>query len=232
MIGVFDSGSGGERTARIIRSAAPLADLALLTDRENSPFGRRTEDELIGITEAGINRLRDAGCERVLIACCTASTVHPMLKSEAREISLPIIMPTAKAAAELSESGRIAVIATEATVRSHAFSDILEDVCASEIEASELVDLIESGNTDTSAARVYLGALAQRIADSGADVLILGCTHFGLVKDRLEAEVKKIIKRKIKTVDSAETGAREILKLARTDGSGATVRIETKKERN
>ena len=91
MVGLFDSGSGGLNTVRYIKENAPDVDLVYLIDRARAPYGIKTEKELVGITSENIERLLDMGATRVLIACCTASTVHPQLSHGLKIISIPIV---------------------------------------------------------------------------------------------------------------------------------------------
>ena len=231
MLGVLDSGEGGENAVKELRLLAPRSDLVLFKDRKNSPYGRKSRDELKDIVSVGIERLIKEGCGRVLIACCTASTVHSELPHRLREVSTPIILPTATRARELSRAGKIALIATDATVRSHAFADYLGDELAGELAASHLVDEIERGARDGLISRQlceYLCSLMLEVAGTGADTLILGCTHFVRLSGEITRIYKSITGRKITLVDSAKEGAGAILRehpqLAR--GDGRLLRIE------
>lgn len=228
MIGVFDSGEGGENALAAIRRLCPSADATFFADRKNAPYGRKSPDELVRLLERGITRLLDAGCERVLIACCTASTVHGRLRGALAERSLPIVHPTAEAALRAADGGSIAVIATDATVRSHAFRDALGESCALEVAASPLVSAIERGAKDgavSDALGAYLDRLLRPVSDTGADVLLLGCTHFVRLEGEISRRLYAASGKKIITVDSAEVGAREILRFGCSGGSGRTVRI-------
>lgn len=215
MIGVFDSGEGGENAVRHIRRMEPCADIALFADRKNAPYGTKSRGELIRLTEAGIRRLAEYGCGRVLIACCTASTVHQWIREPMRRASLPIIEPTAKRAVTATRSGRAAVIATEATVRSHAFRAALGGVCACEVAATELVTAIERGERDGNISQKtaeVISRIAAEVAASEPDTLILGCTHFARLQGEITARLESITKRKIHTVDSSKVGAEHILR--------------------
>lgn len=228
MIGVFDSGEGGENALAILRSHAPMLDIALFCDRENAPFGEKDERLLTKITERGIRRLISFGCESVLIACCTASTVYTSLSEDLRRRALPIIEPTAKEALRITRRGKIAVIATDTTAASHAFSSMLCGRCAAELAASPLVRAIEGGAADgdiSPALAEYLDGICEKISDTGADVLILGCTHFVRLRGEITKRISKDAKTKIITVDSAEAGAMEMLRRTEKSGSGVTVRI-------
>ena len=77
MIGVFDSGNGGLITVEKIRELSADADICFLADRENAPYGTKSKNEIISLSKRNIKRLRDAGADKILIACCTASAVYP-----------------------------------------------------------------------------------------------------------------------------------------------------------
>jgi len=213
MTGVFDSGSGGLNALRELRRLKPYEDIVFLADRENAPYGTKTDKELTELTARGIKRLRDYGADRVLIACCTASTVYGRLPTEARDISYPIIEPIAKEAARLTENGKIGVLATKHTVSSHAFRDALSGFEVIEVEAQKLVGAVERGERDGRASGEtldYLDGALSPMYDYGIDTLILGCTHF----PSLEGEIRKKLKKNgiYKTVNSAKIGAMSIAK--------------------
>lgn len=202
MIGVFDSGVGGLCACKELRRLLPEANLAFLADRKNAPYGTKTKDALIRLVKKDICRLRDFGADRILIACCTASAIYNELDEESRRIAIPIIAPTARLLAKRGsrKSGeyRIAVIATDRTVKEKAFSkaiinafislenpsfanNYLQRVNVFEIPAQRLVSLVESGNVDgalTEEGRIYLDRLTERLRRLSPDALVLGCTHF------------------------------------------------------
>ena len=151
MLGLFDSGSGGLNTVRYIKKVAPRVDLVYVIDRENAPYGIKTEQEILDITKENIDRLISMRAERVLIACCTASTVWPHLGEAYRRVSIPIIDAVAKEAECLTSSGRIGVIATPLTVTTHAFQKALPHACVTELPLGELVPLIDGGLSDSTA---------------------------------------------------------------------------------
>jgi glutamate racemase len=113
-----------------------------------------------------------------LIGCCTAATVFSRLGRIERQLSVPIIYPTALAAVRATRSKRIGVIATQATVRAHAFRReilALDPMClVTEKAAQELVSMVESGEEDP----LIIGGILEEFRTSDIDTLILGCTHF------------------------------------------------------
>lgn len=230
MIGVFDSGAGGVTAVRELRHLLPTADIVFFPDRENAPYGTRSQKELLPLVSRDIELLLSHGAELVLMACCTASTVYPMLEDELKRVAIPIIEPTARAAAEATSGGRVAVIATEATVRSGAFGRALslhgirETL---EIAARELVAAVERGERDgrlSETGEALLDRYLKKVISYGADTLILGCTHF----PHLEGEIRKRLPR-VKIISSSREGAKETLKSLRSHGSGRTVYIGQRK---
>jgi len=223
MIGVFDSGRGGENAARHLLKRAPTCDVLLFADTENAPFGTKTPERLIGILQNGISLLRSVGCERILLACCTMCTVLPWVKEEYKAGVAEIITPTVNAAAKSTKNGRVAVIATERTVRSHAFSRGLNKygVVAAELSAQPLVSIAERGfkESDTD----YLDSLSESVRKTEADTLILGCTHFSSVAGELLARLQGI-----RLIDSAYEGAKSISVVHKdAHGSGKLIKMQT-----
>lgn len=218
MIGVCDSGEGGRVALEDLRALAPMADLCFLADRENAPYGTKSPDELLSLLRADIRRVREAGADEVLIACCTASTVFDRLTKEERRGVHPIITPTAKAAAAATKNGHVGVLATEATVASHAFSqaikDILPEATVTEIAAQRFVDYVERGRID----REDVRKTVEKFHEADTDTLILGCTHFPRLSEIIAEYACGIT-----LISSALEGAKEIAKRACISGSGATI---------
>jgi glutamate racemase len=197
LIGIFDSGVGGLTAYKEVARLLPQADILYLADRKNAPYGTKEKDELISFVRRDIRRLRDLGAEKILVACCTASTVCQFLPSKELDGVIPIIVPTARIAA--AESEKIAVIATKYTTDSGEFGKQIRilnrNASVTEIEAGKLVSLVESGARDgrlDRAAEIYLDSLAEKIRECQADTLIFGCTHFTHVEEALKARLPHI----------------------------------------
>ena len=208
MLALFDSGRGGLNTVAYLNESNDGSDLIYLIDGNNAPYGIRTENEIIGITSENIRRLQYMGAERVLIACCTASTVHRLLPKEYRSVSIPIIDAIAKEAKTVTRTGRIGVIATERTVSSGAFQRALKGYSVDALPLSELVPLIDGGLSDTTVTEPdtdMLSGMLKPILKGNIDTLILGCTHFPAVKET----IRKITSSygDIRLIDSARVGA-------------------------
>ena len=223
MIGVFDSGVGGRFALAELRRLRDKIDTVFYADEKNAPYGSKTERELISLLAGGIERLLCAGAEKILIACCTASTVWGALPEEYRELSVPIIEPTAARAAELTRGGRIGVLSTEATRRSGAFCRSLlqrgmpEPVCVS---APELVTLAQGGANDESLTREQKEIIYRAVsplAECGIDTVILGCTHFAY----FERQICGILG--CPAVNSARAGAEYIAADIKNEGGRAEI---------
>lgn len=219
MIGVFDSGVGGLCAYKELRRLLPREDIIYLADSKNSPYGTKTKDEIIALTKANIKKLSAFGAEKILIACCTASSVHSELLPEEQRLSIPIISPAARLAGELGE--RIAVIATNHTANSGAFSREIRktsEACVFEFAEQKLVALVEGGCRDgrvSSGCKEELLKIKNKIQEVNADVLILGCTHFS----HLEGELKWLLP-EVNIISPAREGARELIKKIKCDRAG------------
>ena len=213
MIGVFDSGVGGICAFREVRRLLPREDIVYLADRKNAPYGTKSEDEIIALTKADIKRLKTVGADRILIACCTASSVYDHLDKEEREISLPIIRPAAEKAAQ---GKGIAVIATERTVKSGIFTREvrrLSDAPIFEFSAQRLVALVECGCRDgriNAEGERELERIKELIKRVNADTLILGCTHFSHLEGEFQARCG------VRTVSPAREGALALVNMIKT----------------
>ena len=222
MIGIFDSGVGGFCAYQEARRLLPRENILYLADRKNAPYGTKSEDEIIALTRADIKRLKNAGARKILIACCTASSIHHKLDDEERQISLPIITPAAEIAAKSAK--RILVIATEHTAKSSAFKREIAKFSDSEvfeIAAQRLVSLVEGGCRDgrinEECRRQTLG-IRETARDLNADCLILGCTHFPHLQGHIAAMLPGV-----NLISPSREGALEIAKSTEDRGGGRTV---------
>ena len=225
MIGVFDSGIGGIAALSELKDLYPDADLIYLADREHAPYGTKSSAELITCVGRCIDRLCRAGADRILIACCTASTVYPFLDAKTRRRTIPIITPSVKASRGLK---RIAVIATEHTVGCHAFGNAIRKMnpqsSVLEISAQPLVSMVECGSRDgniSGLCREYLEKTASRIREFNADGLILGCTHFSHLENTLGEYLPEV-----KIISPAKEGARKLVERSKAlSGYGKNIYV-------
>ena len=218
MVGLFDSGSGGLNTVRYVKDMSDTTDLVYLIDRQNAPYGIKTVGELVKITETNIKTLTGMGADRVLIVCCTASTVYPFLSEEYKRIAIPIISAVAKAARKATHSHRIGLIATKRTISSHAFGLELLDCETIEHATGELVGLIDGGLSDesvTQSDKTLIEEMLMPVLSSGVDTLILGCTHFPALYDSFVRVCHPLGIKHV--INSALIGARTLLEYREDD---------------
>ena len=194
MIGVFDSGAGGVSAVLELSGLLPRENIVFLADRKNAPYGTKSEAELLRLIRQNIRRLTRMGAGRILIACCTASALWQKLPEEERRITLPIITLTVESIPR--ETKRVAVIATEYTVKSHAFGNAIKklrpDIQVAEMPLQSLVRKVEIHRQDQGNSRLESLILPEllRVDDliksTLADSLILGCTHFSWLESILK----------------------------------------------
>ena len=194
MVGVLDSGMGALATEKEIRRLYPRLNLLIFRDRENAPYGTKSTNELTNAVERGVRHLLNLGANRVVLGCCTASTVWELLPEEIKPSTIPIIQPTVNLAQSLTKNGKIALIATKGTVERGAFSTVLGNSLVCSLPLQELVYAIEEGARDGRISK-HIGHLLDEalapLGSSGADTLILGCTHFPLLKGEIMKRTKK-----------------------------------------
>lgn len=228
MIGMFDSGEGGMNVLRAFRGLCPCEDVIFLRDRARCPYGGKSHRQIIGICRENVSYLRSVGADEVLIACCTASAACSGEEWTDRRLH-PIIDPVASAARRATENGKIALIATAATVASGAFDRSLGHSLVRSVACPGLVRMVEGGVKDGSVRttdRAEIEYTLLPLSGSGADTLILGCTHFSSLRETVSDIAKKYGINKI--IDSATEAARYMASFLRSGtGRGITYYAST-----
>lgn len=210
MIGIFDSGVGGLTSYNEVRRLLPSEDIIYLADSKNAPYGTKNRDTIIKLVKNNLRILKNRGADKILIACCTASSVYDSLDPDEKQIALPIIHPAACEA--LSCGNNIASVSTSYTANTHVFKKEILAICrdarVSEIPAQMLVELVECGARDGGLLpreKVLLDNVCKKIRDTSPDALILGCTHFSHLAGEFKLRLPSV-----KIVDAALIGARVI----------------------
>ena len=187
-IGVFDSGIGGRSVANAIVQALPEHEVIFKHDSEHFPYSRRTPEELVGYVTPILESLVADGCEVIVIACNTVSTTIVNTLREVIKVSLVAIEPMIKPAATLTKTNVIAVCATPTTLASPRYAWLkatyAPDIRVLEPDCSDWSYLIENDQLD----EAKIADRLQATLGQGADVIVLGCTHYHWV----EEEVKTI----------------------------------------
>ena len=213
-IGVFDSGVGGLTVLRALVDRIPEADYLYFGDTARLPYGSKSAATVAHYAVGAVRYLQDQGAELLVIACNTATALAlDEIKSAAGVEVIGVIEPGAEAAAAASRKRKVVVIGTDATISSHAYRRALEarKVAVREKACPLFVPLVEEGWVEHAVteqvARIYLSEAFSDDA-SEADVLVLGCTHYPLIKPLL----RRVAPDHIAIVDSAESTAQDVVR--------------------
>lgn len=185
MIGVFDSGSGGLTVLKAIRERLPSSDIAYFGDLKNAPYGGRSREELSRLTVEGIKFLREKGATSIVSACNSVSASLAVSLADVFDLAptrlVEMVGPTVAHFRETN--ARIALAATEATVRSGLYQDAFRMIGkeARAVAIPSLAGAIEHGANQAESESIISTAFAGVPRDF--DVLILACTHYPLAQD-------------------------------------------------
>jgi glutamate racemase len=216
-IGVFDSGFGGLTVLRALVARAPQARFAFIGDTARLPYGSKSRRTIARYAAQSARFLvEEQGADYLVIACNTASALA--LDAIQDAVSVPVlgvIEPGAEAARRASKTGDVLVIATDATVQSHAYAAACRahGLRALEKACPLLVPLVEEGWTShpvtAEVFRIYFDELTAEAASLGMnpDTLVLGCTHYPLLKPLME----QAIPAGMTAIDSAESAADKLV---------------------
>ncbi|MFA6463998.1 MAG: glutamate racemase [Candidatus Paceibacterota bacterium] len=203
-IGVFDSGFGGLSILKGIIKKLPQYDYVYLGDNEHSPYGDKTQETILKFTKQAIDFLFKKNCNIVILACNTASSKalreiqqNYLPKHYPNKKVLGVLIPGAEEAVSKKGIKRIAVFATEATVSTGSFKrEILKldpKLKVTEIACPLLVPIVEEGRHNSKdadeAIKKYIKLLPKKV-----DALILGCTHYGILKNKIKKYLPKDVK--------------------------------------
>ncbi len=229
-IGVFDSGIGGLSVVQALRAALPGESLVYVADSAHAPYGERGDDFIAARTRAIADYLRDDhGVKLLVIACNTASAaaVH-MVRCDNPGWPVVAVEPAVKPAAHHTRTRRVGVLATRSTLASHKFATLRESVAMAhpdvrfvEVACDGLAASIESWAQDGHA-EASRDLLARYLSELGAlghasdaiDTVVLGCTHYPLIRD----EVERSLPSNIKLIDSGVPVARHVQRLLHATG--------------
>ncbi|HKO55189.1 MAG TPA: glutamate racemase [Thermoanaerobaculia bacterium] len=206
-IGVFDSGVGGLTVFREIARVLPHQPLVYLGDCARVPYGTKSPETVTRYSLEAARHLLARDIRMLVVACNTAtSAALPTLQEQLGIPVIGVVEPGARAAVERTK-GRIGVIATEGTVRARAYTKAIKrlkaDVDVIESAAPLFVPLAEEGWANTHVAREVAEIYLEPLIDAGIDTLVLGCTHYPILRGTIE----QVVGDAVRIVDSAETTA-------------------------
>ncbi len=228
VIAMFDSGLGGLTVLTALRRAVPDADVVYAADTARVPYGDRPLEEVASFARQIIACLAHDDPTLLVIACGTSCSAFDRFGYEPRNLAtLPIVDCGARAAVSTTESGRIGVIATAATIESGIFERKIAHALPSarviSVGAPRLVPLIESGAWGSEEARVAVEEYCLPFAKERCDTVVLGCTHF----PHLSRWFEQALGPGVKIVDPAEQCALEAIPLLEPFAPGdGTLRFE------
>lgn len=189
-IGIFDSGLGGLTAVKELMRLLPNEPIVYFGDTGRVPYGSKSNDTIIKYTKSDIKFLNTFDLKMIIIACGTASAIA--LRSVEGTLDIPIIGvvgAAAKAAVETTQNKRIGIIGTAGSIRSGAYKRLIAEIDESIFTISKscplFVPLVESGFTTGEIARLAAVEYLSDIKEAGVDTLILGCTHYPLLKETI-----------------------------------------------
>ncbi len=215
-IGIFDSGVGGLTVYRALHKALPDERFVYLGDTARVPYGTKSLATVERYAVENARFLAAHGIKLLIVACNTASALAlPALRRAVQMEVVGVIGPGARAAAAASKSGRIGVIATEATVSSHAYAQALAHAAphARVIEKAcpLFVSLAEEGWAETDVARQVATEYLREVTAQEIDTLVLGCTHYPILRQVIQETVGA----SVRLIDSGAATAAEVVQLLR-----------------
>ena len=219
-VGIFDSGVGGLSVLRHIQAQLPHEHLLYLADTGFAPYGDKPEHIVVERVLAIGDFLLAQGAKALVVACNTA-TVAAVRELRERHPGMPIVgvEPGLKPAAALTRSGKVGVLATERTLRGAKFLQLRDQIhldSGAEFLLQPcvgLADQIEFGELDSTATSAMLERFIMPLLTQGADTLVLGCTHYPLVRASIERLLRDAGRPDVALVDTGDAVARQLARL-------------------
>lgn len=210
-IGVFDSGIGGLTVARALFELLPNEDIIYLGDSARLPYGTKSKETVILYSIECLKFLLSKKVKMVVVACNTASSVAvPFLQKVTKIPVIGVLIPGSEAAVKETKNNKIGVIGTRGTINSGSYGKCIHKINKNIKVYSEscslFVQLAEDGWTDNKIAELTAKEYLSGLKNQGIDTMILGCTHYPILKKT----IGKVLGKKIKLIDSGEETAKEV----------------------
>lgn len=208
-IGVFDSGVGGLSVANYLEENLENIQIQLVQDTQNIPYGNKSPDLLLELVTPLLHRMVEDGCQVIVIACNTVTT--NIINHLRKDISVPLIgmEPMVKTAAEQTKNNCIAVCATPATLNSDRYKWLKEQFASKvdilEPDCSRWSSMIEANQVEHQFIKKQMKDACQK----GADVIVLGCTHYHWI----EEEIQKTVAGKAKVLQPVVPVAKQLKRI-------------------
>ena len=189
MIGIFDSGIGGLSVFREIRKVLPEQSYVYYSDNAHCPYGEKTREYIIDRARTITRFLLEKGCEIIVVACNTATAAAIAALREEFPVKFIGMEPAIKPAAQATKTGVVGVLATAGTLRATKYIDTrarwAQNVRIAEHIGQGFVELVEKGTTTGPEAESTVRSSLMPLLDSGADMIVLGCTHYPFLSETI-----------------------------------------------
>lgn len=211
LVGIFDSGVGGLSVLREILASLPAQPVVYFADQAHVPYGSRQVEEVRDFTRGITRYLLEQGAELIVVACNTASVaaLHT-LREEFAPIPFVGMEPAVKPAVEQSRSGKVGVMATEATFHTTMYASVVErfaqGVTLYENPCPGLVTQVEKGDLEGPVTRRILEQVLLPMMEKDVDTIVMGCTHYPFVIPL----IKNIVGDDVRVIDPAPAIARQV----------------------
>ena len=218
MIGLFDSGSGGLSVYREVLKLLPDEDYAYYSDNAHCPYGEKSREYIIDRARFITGFLIEKGCDVIVVACNTATAAA--ISTLRKEFPIPFIgmEPAVKPAAFLTRNGVVGVLATAGTLSASKYMDT-RDMYTDKVKVIEhvgegFVELVEKGKLDGPEAEMTVRASVEPLLEAGADVIVLGCTHYPFLRPLIQ----RIAGPEVTVIDPAPAVARHLVTVMEEKG--------------
>lgn len=223
MIGIFDSGVGGLSVYREIRKILPDRDIIYYADSAHCPYGEKSHEYITERAREITGFLISKGADIIVAACNTATAAA--ISTLRREFDIPFIgmEPAIKPAVQCTITGTVGVLATAGTLKAEKYHDTreqyAENVKIEERVGEGFVELVENGILSGPQADATVSRSLKPLTDAGADVIVLGCTHYPFLSDCIEKTAALLApERKIRLIDPAPAVARHLVEVMTEKG--------------
>ncbi|MFM2309909.1 MAG: hypothetical protein RLY87_2031 [Chloroflexota bacterium] len=218
MIAIYDSGIGGASVLLALRALAPDVDILYLADQARCPYGNRTQADIQAIALDCASWLVRHGASPIVVACNTASAAAlSLLRAQYPDTPFVGMVPAVKPAAQRSVSGVIGVMATAATLQGELLADVTRTHAPHLTVVGQacvgLVDFVEAGDTDSATLHTAVASHVTPLLDAGADVIVLGCTHYPFLQRAIAAAAPGVT-----LIDPSPAVAQQALRTALAHG--------------
>lgn len=216
-IGVFDSGLGGLTAVRVLKKILPDEKIIYFGDTGRVPYGTRSPEIITKYALDDMSFLSHFGLKAALVACGTVSSVAIGALREHFDIPITgVVESSAKKACQLSKNRRIAILATPATIKNGAHKKYIDEnfdgYSVMGVGCPMFVPLVENGyvSDDCGVTRIIADEYISKLKEFSPDCIILGCTHYPIIRNIILESARSIISNDIQVVDSGEEAAHEI----------------------